>query len=106
MEGMAGQKSGLVWAVNIAAFLLVLLWTIPTLGLLVSSFRDRDQILTSGWWESFSASEATGFVRTGTAEDAVQADGQYVIEGNVLEEGQNLIGWGTRAREPDAYQPG
>lgn len=106
MDGMAGQKSGLVWAVNIAAFLLVLLWTIPTLGLLVSSFRDRDQILTSGWWQSFSAQQATGFVRTGTGDDAVQQDGQYVIEGNVLEEGQSLIAWGTRAREPAAYQPG
>ncbi|MDQ1901219.1 carbohydrate ABC transporter permease [Paracoccus sp. WLY502] len=106
MEGMAGQKSSLVWAVNIAAFLLVLLWTIPTLGLLVSSFRDRDQILTSGWWQSFSAQEATGFVRTGTGDDAVQQDGQYVIEGTVLEEGQSLIGWGIRAREPAAFQPG
>ncbi|GHG12826.1 MULTISPECIES: carbohydrate ABC transporter permease [Paracoccus] len=106
MEGMAGQKSSLVWAVNIAAFLLVLLWTIPTLGLLVSSFRDRDQILTSGWWQSFSAQEATGFVRTGTGDDAVQEDGQYVIEGTVLEEGQSLIGWGIRAREPAAFQPG
>lgn len=106
MEGMAGQKSSLVWAVNIAAFLLVLLWTIPTLGLLVSSFRDRDQILTSGWWQSFSAQEATGFVRTGTGDDAVQQDGQYVIKGTVLEEGQSLIGWGIRAREPAAFQPG
>ncbi|MTE00327.1 ABC transporter permease subunit [Paracoccus sp. YIM 132242] len=106
MEGMAGQKSSLVWTVNIAAFLLVLLWTIPTLGLLVSSFRDRDQILTSGWWQSFSPSTATGFVRTGTGDDAVQRDGVYVIEGNVLAEGQSLIGWGTRAREPAAYEPG
>lgn len=106
MDGMAGQKSSLTWAVNIAAFLLVLLWTIPTLGLLVSSFRDRDQILTSGWWQSFSAQQATGFVRTGTGDDAVQQDGQYVIEGTVLTEGQNLIAWGTRAREPAAFEPG
>ena len=106
MEGMAGQKSSLTWAVNIAAFLLVLLWTIPTLGLLVSSFRDRDQILSSGWWQSFSAQEATGFVRTGGAGDAVQQDGQYVIEGNVLTDGQSLLGWGTSAREPAAYEPG
>ncbi|TBN36769.1 carbohydrate ABC transporter permease [Paracoccus subflavus] len=106
MEGMAGRKSSLVWAVNIAAFLLVLLWTIPTLGLLVSSFRDRDQILTSGWWQSFSAQEATGFVRTGTAEDAVQQDGLYVIEGTVLTEGQSLIAWGTGPRDPAAHQPG
>jgi alpha-glucoside transport system permease protein len=30
--------------------LLALLWTIPTLGLLVDSFRTRDESTTSGWW--------------------------------------------------------
>ncbi len=29
---------------------LALLWTIPTVGLLVSSFRDREAVATSGWW--------------------------------------------------------
>ena len=106
MEGMAGQKSSLSWAVNIAALLMVLLWTIPTLGLFVSSFRDRDQIATSGWWQSFSASEQSSFVRTGTAADAIQRDGMYVIEGNVLSEGQRLKAWGTSTREPGAFAPG
>ncbi|MGZ3217952.1 carbohydrate ABC transporter permease [Paracoccus sp. T5] len=106
MEGMAGQKSSLTWTVNIAAFLLVLLWTIPTLGLFVSSFRDRDQISTSGWWQSFSGSEQTGFVRSGTAEDQVQQDGLYVIEGSALEGTQALKAWGTGARNPAEFQPG
>ena len=30
--------------------LLALLWTIPTIGLLVTSFRTRDDAATSGWW--------------------------------------------------------
>lgn len=29
---------------------ICLLWTIPTIGILVSSFRERDAIQTSGWW--------------------------------------------------------
>ena len=29
---------------------IVLIWTIPIIGLLVSSFRDRFEIQTSGWW--------------------------------------------------------
>ena len=29
----------------------MLVWTIPTIGLLVSSFRTREVILNSGWWE-------------------------------------------------------
>ena len=30
--------------------IVALVWTIPTLGLLVGSFRKADNILASGWW--------------------------------------------------------
>lgn len=30
--------------------LVVLLWTIPTIGLLITSFRTRDDAQASGWW--------------------------------------------------------
>jgi alpha-glucoside transport system permease protein len=36
--------------VNGALIILVLLWTIPTIGLFVSSIRTRADILSSGWW--------------------------------------------------------
>ena len=39
--------------VNGALLILVLIWTIPTFGLLVSSFRTRFDIQTSGWWWIF-----------------------------------------------------
>ena len=50
MESGKRQKllSGLF--VNGTLVLLVILWTIPTLGIFVSSFRQRDDIATSGWW--------------------------------------------------------
>ncbi|MFW5826823.1 MAG: carbohydrate ABC transporter permease [Alkalispirochaeta sp.] len=35
---------------NLAIVVIVVLWTIPTFGLLVSSFRDPSAINTSGWW--------------------------------------------------------
>ena len=37
-------------AVRVAITLLCVLWFIPTLGLLVSSFRDEADVKTSGWW--------------------------------------------------------
>lgn len=34
--------------------LLALVWSIPTIGLLVSSFRPEAAVLGSGWWEVFT----------------------------------------------------
>jgi alpha-glucoside transport system permease protein len=34
----------------ITMFLLSLLWCIPTIGVLITSFRTRDDALASGWW--------------------------------------------------------
>lgn len=39
--------------VNGSLLLVVLIWTIPTLGIFVSSFRQRDDIATTPWWNVF-----------------------------------------------------
>jgi alpha-glucoside transport system permease protein len=41
--------------------LLALLWTVPTLGLLVDSFRSRDDSTTSGWWTAIFNPFGTGW---------------------------------------------
>jgi alpha-glucoside transport system permease protein len=38
------------WASIVTMVLLCLLWTIPTIGLLVTSFRPRVDATQSGWW--------------------------------------------------------
>ncbi len=43
--------------VNGVLFLLVLLWSIPTFGLFVSSFRTKEDIQSSGWWLIFPHKE-------------------------------------------------
>jgi alpha-glucoside transport system permease protein len=38
---------------TVAALIIAVLWTIPTFGLLVSSFRPAELIQTTGWWTIF-----------------------------------------------------
>ena len=45
------KPSGLL--VNITLGLICLIWLIPTIGLLISSFRTRDDVLSTGWWMIF-----------------------------------------------------
>lgn len=39
--------------VNLALGLICLVWLVPTFGLFISSFRTRDDVLTTGWWTIF-----------------------------------------------------
>jgi len=73
--------------VRIALVALAIIWTVPTFGLLVSSFRDKDDIVASGWWAALQNTSQNNQARTGTTEDMVDADGLFVLEGNVLEDG-------------------
>nr|WP_274635622.1 carbohydrate ABC transporter permease [Microbacterium bovistercoris] len=46
------------WA-TVAAVILAVVWTIPTFGLFVSSFRPPADITTSGWWTAFTNPQFT-----------------------------------------------
>jgi alpha-glucoside transport system permease protein len=39
---------------RIAVVLIAFLWSLPTLGLLITSFRPKDAINTTGWWTAFA----------------------------------------------------
>jgi alpha-glucoside transport system permease protein len=41
-------------ALHVAVLGLTLAWVIPTLGLLISSFRPASDIITTGWWTALS----------------------------------------------------
>jgi alpha-glucoside transport system permease protein len=40
--------------VHIALIVVAILWLVPSVGLLITSFRPRGDIATTGWWETFS----------------------------------------------------
>ena len=114
MNTVAGQKSRLTWAANITVFVLVVLWLIPTIGLLVSSFRDRDQISASGWWVAPFSVELS--YRTRADGGAKRADGVWTVEGNLFESAEirgrfesgesEIVAFGVRARDPGAFPAG
>ncbi|MDO5094397.1 MAG: carbohydrate ABC transporter permease [Propionibacteriaceae bacterium] len=48
----AETKQKRSWVAIIVVTLLCILWLLPTIGLLVTSFRPIDDINSSGWWEA------------------------------------------------------
>ena len=39
---------------RIIVYVLMFMWTVPTFGILVSSFRSEIDVKTSGWWKWFT----------------------------------------------------
>lgn len=66
--------------VNGILLIIVLLWTIPVFGVLISSFRTRFDIQTSGWWWIFPHREWI-MVEEFEAPDDLDPDGVMEIEG-------------------------
>lgn len=114
MDNIAGQKSGLSIATNVAVLAMVLIWLIPTVGLLVSSFRDRDQISASGWWQAPFSVELTFRGRASGTPD--QEGDLWVVNGNIFDDDEvrasfddgsgTVTGFGTRGTAPAEYPAG
>ena len=106
MDNIAGTKSSLSWAVNISVVLLVVIWLIPTVGLLVSSFRDRDQISATGWWLSPFPVEQNYQVKA-PKDDVVQEAEMRVLSGNVFGDGAGtVVRFGGKRSAPTEFAAG
>jgi len=71
------------FVVNGILLLLVIIWTIPTLGIFVSSFRNRGDIDTSGWWNVLPHREWQAVEEFDPKEAGLDPDGVMEIEGAV-----------------------
>ncbi len=40
-------------AINLTVLFLIVIWTLPTVGLFITSFRSKETIQASGWWTVF-----------------------------------------------------
>ncbi len=78
---MKGQRWIGFLLVNGVLLLLVLVWSVPTLGLFISSFRDRFDIQTSGWWTVFPHREWETVAVLDTKELGLDPDGVMAVEG-------------------------
>jgi alpha-glucoside transport system permease protein len=47
------------WLLHITLIILAVIWLVPTVGLLITSFRPREAISDSGWWTAFAPARFT-----------------------------------------------
>ncbi|MEL6604622.1 MAG: carbohydrate ABC transporter permease [Cyanobacteria bacterium J06614_10] len=71
--------------VHFAVIALAILWTLPTFGLLISSFRPPDALVTSGWWTVFlNPLEFTQFTLSNYRDVLAAGMGQAFINSLVI----------------------
>ncbi|RWF18199.1 MAG: carbohydrate ABC transporter permease [Mesorhizobium sp.] len=108
MAVATGKSFASRFGVHIAVFIFVAIWTVPTLGILVSSLRDKDQIIASGWWNSFASSTQTEAGRLPPASAQVEKDGKFVLEGNIFgdDPARDISAFGVKSSAPTQYPAG
>ncbi len=108
MAVATGKSFASRFGVHIAVLIFVAIWTVPTLGILVSSLRDKNQIIASGWWNSFSSSTQTEAGRLPPASAQVEKDGKFVLAGNIFGDGaaRNISAFGVKSAAPTQYPAG
>jgi alpha-glucoside transport system permease protein len=79
-KGYKSQKTASSILVNTILIVICLLWTVPTVGILITSFRQSEDIFRSGWWTVFphKASVETGEI---LLDDSVDVNGPITLEG-------------------------
>jgi alpha-glucoside transport system permease protein len=71
----ASDVRGGGWFVRIVILVVVALWLVPTVGVLITSFRPEQQVETTGWWTMFAHLFDSGQWTFQNYRDALDAGG-------------------------------
>jgi len=66
--------------INLVLTIICFIWLLPVIGLLITSFRQSQDIFTNGWWTVFPHREYQN-TRQITVDPSVNLDGDFQIEG-------------------------
>ena len=105
-KSLQGQKRRSSLVVNGVLILISIVWLVPTLGVFITSFRQSQDIFSSGWWAIFPHKEDsdTGEI---VLDDSYDVNGVMEIEGAsatfeewregvVLQDGRKLTWYGNK----------
>ncbi len=79
--------------VNGTLLLICLVWATPLLGLLISSFRERSDIVSSGWWTVFPHRTYTGVEQIDLGGREVDLDQPLQVAGTTVTDQQLRDGY-------------
>ena len=90
---------------QIILLIFVIVWIIPTFGLLISSFRDKDLLATSGWWTSLFTTEINEIYRTAGYESQFNENNNYIIKGNLFnaKTGKKIKSFGITSKDINEF---
>ncbi len=90
------------WIVHATVALAVVLWSLPMLGLFITSLRSGEEVAASGWWTSLAPATRQGMVR---AEGAwVETGGRFRQQGRVFGAGTGeVLAFGISSKAPAAF---
>tara|TARA_Y100000590_G_scaffold409756_1_gene502205 strand:+ start:1260 stop:2399 length:1140 start_codon:yes stop_codon:yes gene_type:complete len=85
--------------------IFVIVWIIPTFGLFISSFRDKDLLATSGWWTSLITTQVNEIYRTENKDSQILENSNYIIKGNLFkyDKGKKIINFGITSKKINEF---
>ncbi len=105
-RSLKGQKRQSSFIINAVLIVISMIWFIPTLGVLVTSFRQSQDIFSSGWWAILPHKEDsdTGEIILDDSYDVngvmeiegVSATFEELRDGVVLPDGRKLTWYGNK----------